>query len=122
MVKRGYTVIKEVEDYKHDLVLSKNGKTFYFELEVKHNYPFTNRDSFRFPTVSFLGRKKKLHDFKKFNYVIICRETKWAITCESEHIYKDEYTEVLDINTSHRQGTDEFYRVPKEFCNFFKIQ
>jgi hypothetical protein len=47
--------------------------------EVKHKYPFTDAtESFKFDTVSFLGRKKKYGDFW---YVIVCGETEALLLC-----------------------------------------
>ena len=94
---------------------------FFFELETKSKYPFTTMDTFPFDSVSFLGRKKRLHLKNKFHYIIICRETEWAVTCESQDIFKEEYLESLNINTPNRKGKDQMYRVPKAKCIFFNI-
>jgi hypothetical protein len=121
LVKNDYTILNDVENYNHDLIAEKNGKTYYFEVEVKKNYPFTNRESFKFQTVSFLGRKKRLHEMQNFVYIIICKETEWAISCISPLIYEEQYTEEILIDTIHRNGYDKFYRVPKEKCHFFNL-
>jgi hypothetical protein len=118
---QGHTIKKESyqEDYDVDIVTEKDGETMYFEVEMKHKYKFHNRDTFPFPTVSFLGRKEKWKD-KKFWYVIICDETKAAVFCDAQTIFRDEHIEQLHIQTEHRQGMDLFYRVPKDLCLFKK--
>jgi hypothetical protein len=109
---------KEKEDYKVDLVAFDNekGKTISFEVEVKHKYPFTSEESFRFDTVSFLGRKKKYGDFY---YVIVCGETKSLLMAHSSVIYQEGYRELNKVSTNERSGLDEFYRVPKSKCKFY---
>ena len=111
---------KEKEDYKVDILAldTKADKLVSFEVEVKHGYPFTDAESFKFDTVSFLGRKKKYGDFW---YVIVCGETEALLLCHSFEIYKEEYREIKTIATSERNGLDEFYRVPKEKCLFYTI-
>jgi hypothetical protein len=109
---------KEKEDYKVDILAldTKADKLVSFEVEVKHGYPFTDAESFKFDTVSFLGRKKKYGDFW---YVIVCGETEALLLCHSLEIYKEEYREIKTIATNERNGLDEFYRVPKEKCLFY---
>lgn len=121
ITKKGHTIISKEENYDHDVITNKDNKTYYFELETKSKYPFTSINTFPFNSVSFLGRKKRLHLKNKFHYIIICRETEWAITCNSKDIFKDEYIENLNINTQNRKGKDQMYRVPKEECIFFNI-
>lgn len=122
IIQKGHTIINSEENYEHDIITEKDGKTYYFEVEVKHNYPFTDKKSFKFSTVSFLGRKLRLHKIQPFKYVIICAETLYAVACESKLIYKDDYIEELDINKYERKGKDAFYRVPKDDCVFFNIK
>ena len=117
----GYKVLPIVEDFGIDLLAEKEEQIFYFELEVKTRYPFTTVDTFKFDTVSFLARKKKMHNKQPFVYVIICRETEWALMCNSSEIFKDEYEEFVTINTSRRKGVDKMYRVPKDKCKFFQL-
>lgn len=119
--KRGYTITSSEENYEHDVVAEKEGVTHYFELEVKRNYPFTTSDSFKFATVSFCGRKERLHKIHKFHYVIICYETGYAVTATSDEIFKEEYREDIELNTYDRRGKDSFRRVPKNVCKFFNI-
>lgn len=114
-----FTIIeKEKEDYKVDVMAldNKADKLMGFEVEVKHGYPFTDSDSFKFDTVSFLGRKKKYGDFW---YVIVCGETEALLLAHSFEIYKEEYREIKTIATNERNGLDEFYRVPKSKCLFY---
>jgi hypothetical protein len=120
--KRKHKMISEEENYEHDIVTEKNGKLFYWEVEVKRNYPFTNENDFKFPSVSFLARKKRLHNIHEFKYIIICYETDYAVGCDSKDIFNDEYAENFSISSYDRKGYDEFYRVPKNKCKFFKIK
>jgi hypothetical protein len=119
--KRGHDVVKDKENYDHDIITEKDGVRYYFELEVKRNYPFKTRDTYIFDTVSFLGRKKRLHDNHPFYYIIICIETEWAVCCDSNRIFKDNYIENIEINTQDRNGNDQMFRVPREECLFFNI-
>jgi hypothetical protein len=120
--KRGHTVINSEENMSHDIVTEKDGERYYFELEVKTSrYKFTNEKDFPFPTVSFLGRKKRLHNIQPFHYIIISKATGHAVHAESDIIYRDEYKEEAYINVSDREGDDVLYRVPKESCVFFKL-
>ena len=122
ITSQGHQVGDYSETYNHDLITTKNNFTYYFEVEVKRNYPFTTRESYKFETVSFLGRKKRLHLIQPFYYVIICKETEWFVMCESDIIFNEEYIEELTINTKDRKGQDQMYRVPKEKCNFYNIK
>ena len=121
---RGFNVHdKAEEDYDVDIIADKGGHTFKYEAEVKTGYSFTCKEDYRFDTVSFLGRKKKYHTRNKngFYYCIVCKETESIVYCHSSDIYKDEYKIIRQINTSHRQGTDEFYLVPKNICSFVNM-
>ena len=114
-----FTILdKEKEDYKVDIVVldTKADKLMSFEVEVKHGYPFTDEESFKFDSVSFLGRKKKYGDFW---YAIVCAETEAILIGHSFEIYKEEYREIKTIATTERNGLDEFYRVPKDKCIFY---
>lgn len=111
IVEEDYDVDIEVVDYK--------GRTHLFEAEVKGNYPFTCADDFPFDTVSFLGRKEKWKE-KGFYYAIVCAETEALCIAHSSVIFNEEFREVRRINTSHRQGLDAFYRVPKDKCTWIK--
>lgn len=122
LTKREHIVLEDKENFKHDLVTVKNGEKFYFEFEVKRNYPFTNKDDYSFNTVSFLGRKKRLHDIEPFYYLILCYETNSVVYCHSSDIYKDKYREVLSLSKHYRKGKDEMYRVPISSCKFFTIK
>lgn len=121
LLENNHTIIKDTEDYYHDLVTSKDNKEFYYEVEIKKGYPFTNKESFRFSTVSFLGRKERLHNIKPFYYVIICKETNWAVICPSDIIYQEKYKEQLYIHTQTRKGSDEMFRIPRDFCRFYDL-
>ena len=119
---KGHIIIKDIEDYEHDLVSSKNGKIFYFELELKLAYQFKDEASFKFDTVSFLGRKERLHKIQPFHYIIICPDTKMAITAYSDDIYNEQYKVERYANQAYKQGLDCFYRTPKDKTRFFKLE
>jgi hypothetical protein len=121
LIKRGHDIINKEENFEHDLLTKKNNIYYYFELEVKIGYPFTSKKDYKFSTVSFLGRKKRLHLINPFYYLIFCKETNCILFCESANIFKDEYLEKLNVNTNNRKGTDEMYRVPINLCKFFTI-
>lgn len=107
---------KDKEDYKVDILMQSPNKQIAFEIEVKHGYPFTCVDDYKFDTVSFLGRKKK---YGEFWYVIVCAETEALLLCSSTFIYKEEHRQVITIATNERNGLDELYRVPKTECYFY---
>ena len=120
--ERGHEVLKDEEDYNHGLVTERGGKVNYFELEAKVNYPFTTMSDYPFDTVSFLGRKKRLHHINPFFYVILCYETGAFVSCHSSDIYKDKYRHTINISTKERKGMDVVYRVPKLKCMFSNIK
>ena len=110
--------IIDIENYGVDLeVLDSNGNLHLFEAEVKTSYPWKDKESFKFNTVSFLGRKEKWKE-RGFYYALICSETQAMCIAHSSRIFKEEFKEVLNIKTSHRNGLDCFYRVPKDLCNW----
>lgn len=113
--RRGHVIVSHVEDYGIDITTEKDAMLWFFEAEMKIGRPWTTMDDFPFDTVSFLGRKKKWADYY---YFIICRETGAALFCHCEDIYKDEYKQVININSPGRKGKDVFFRVPKEKCIF----
>lgn len=117
---KGFEIIEKEEDYKVDIEARHiaRGLVLKFEVEVKHRYPWTCKDDFKFDSVSFLGRKKKWADDPGFWYFIVCAETKAMIVCHSKEIYQEAHKEFAYINTAHRKGSDELYRVPKENCSW----
>jgi hypothetical protein len=111
--------IVDVEDYFVDLeVVDQDGRSHFFEAEVKSGYPFTGAHDFKFDSVSFLGRKKKWEKHG-FYYCIVCRETESICLAHSKDIFKQEYKEIRSINKRDRSGLDAFYRVPKEHCSWY---
>ena len=121
LIERGHEIIQDKENYNHDLITKKNGVVFYFEFEVKRNYPFTKKEDYKFDSVSFLGRKVRLHNIEPYYYIILCYETDAAVVCHSSEIFKNEYKEALKLNKYNRKGNDEMYRVPIDKCTFFNI-
>ena len=122
LVCSGHEILSSEEDYNHDIITTKDGKKFLFEVEVKRNYPFTGAKDYKFNSVSFLGRKERLHKIKPFYYIIVCYETDYAVFCESSGIFKDEYKEQLNLSNYDRKGQDEMFRVPIDNCTFFKLK
>jgi hypothetical protein len=121
LINRGHEVIQDKENYNHDLITKKNNLMFYFEFEVKRNYPFTSKKDYKFKSVSFLGRKIRLHEIYPFYYMILCYETNCVVFCHSSKIFKIEYKEKLILKKYDRNGNDEMYRVPINECNFFNV-
>jgi hypothetical protein len=99
----------------------KNGITEFYEVERKTDYPFNSASDFPFDTVHFLARKEKWAD-AGFWYVLICPSTLAYVKCHSSVIYKEGKFKVLDINSPERLGPDQFYDVPKDKCEWGKIQ
>jgi hypothetical protein len=119
--REGYTDIDTAETFSHDIkAKDKEGNVIYFEVEMKNSVDFTTVETFRYRLVNFLARKEKYHQEHPFHYIIIGNNG-YAIHCKSEDIFKPEYKEKLFVNTSHRKGEDEFFRVPKNKVNFFKV-
>lgn len=117
LTKKGHEVHENEDIYGIDLYSTKNGKKYWWEVEMKPNRPWTCKEDFPFDSVSFLNRKAKWKD-ENFWYVIICNETNAAIVCQSNIIFDDNFKEKLYINTKSRKGTDNFFRVPKDLCIF----
>lgn len=112
---KGHNISENCDKYGIDLFSEKDGKEYNWEVEMKSKRPWTSKDTYQFDTVSFLNRKKK---WDNFWYVIICKETKAAVICHSSVIFHNDYKEKLYIKTDERNGTDYFFRVPKEKCIF----
>ncbi|MGI9555865.1 MAG: hypothetical protein ACR2M9_03310 [Cyanophyceae cyanobacterium] len=121
LIAKGYDILSTEEDFYHDVIAVKDGVKFYFEVEVKLGYPFTSARSFKFPTVSFTGRKLRLHKVEPFFYVIFCLSTRSYLYCHSSIIYNEKYAENVNIYTKKRKGMDKMYRIPKEFCTFVTL-
>jgi hypothetical protein len=119
LYKRGHTILPQTfqEDYGVDIHTELEGKEYWFEVEMKDGYTFTDGRTFPYPTVSFLGRKSKWKG-KKFYYCIISKTNYAAIISHSTLIYQPEYRTRIEINTTRRSGYDTFYRVPKKYCSF----
>ena len=113
----GHNISENCDIYGIDFFSERNGTKYYWEVEMKSKRPWTCKEDFQFPSVSFLQRKEKWKD-TPFWYVIICKETNAAIFCKSEVIFKENYKEKLYIKTENRKGMDTFYRVPKDLCIF----
>lgn len=113
--KKGHEISQNCDKYGIDLFSEKDGKTYNWEVEMKSRRPWVSEETFPFDSVSFLNRKKK---WDNFWYVIICRETRAAIFCHSSVIFHEVYKEKIYIKTNYRNGSDNFFRVPKEKCIF----
>lgn len=114
---KGHKSSENRDIYGIDIITEKDGKIYYWEVEMKSKRPWTCKEDFPFDSVSFLQRKEKWKD-TPFWYVIICKETKAAIICSSNIIFNKNYKEKLYIKTQDRKGFDNFYRVPKDLCIF----
>lgn len=118
---KGHNISVNCDKYAVDLVSTMNEKDYLWEVEIKIKRPWTTKEDFPFPSVSFLGRKEKWKD-TNFWYIIICNETHAAIFCHSSVIFREQYKEKLYIKTHDRQGRDNFFRVPKDLCIFVPPQ
>jgi len=116
-----YILEEDKEDFYHDVVATLDKEKHYFETEIKNLFSFTGPHDYKYDSVSFLGRKKRLHDKHPFWYVVICTKTGYAVMCHSNIIFQDKYKQRLYIDSPDRTGYDYFYRVPLKHCNFFKI-
>ncbi len=121
LLSKGYEIIRDEETFMHDIVAQKDNKVVYFEVEVKVGYPFTSEEDFPFGTVSFTGRKIRLHLMKPFFYVIMDLNSQSMVYCHSSLIYHEEYAQEITINSRNRKGLDKMYRIPKEICTFVRI-
>tara|TARA_S200002703_G_scaffold157391_1_gene165074 strand:- start:1616 stop:2068 length:453 start_codon:yes stop_codon:yes gene_type:complete len=118
----GYDVPKKAEDFTIDIEAYRNGNKYRIEAEVRSDLWFTERETFPFDTVSFLGRKKKYEDISDFWYFLVCKKTGYAVYCNSKTIYQDIYRENIMVNNKKRYGNDVFYRVPKMLCKFINLK
>jgi hypothetical protein len=117
----GYSIISEVENFEHDLIIEKEARKYFIEVEMKRSLLFTDSNSFKYDTVSFTSRKNKLHLLAPFTYYIICPETEWAIYCHSSIIYQNKY-KVMKTNKSRKNEEEEYYHVPKQLCTFIDLK
>lgn len=117
LVSKNHTISENSDTYGIDFFSERNGTQYFWEVEMKSRRPWTCREDFEFPSVSFLQRKEKWKD-TPFWYVIICKETNAAIFCKSNNIFRKQYKEKVRIFTEQRKGLDEFFRVPKDLCIF----
>ena len=116
LIGRGFEIVDKEEDFRIDIVATKNGKEYRIEIGVLDTIEFTDEDSFKYPFVQFFARKKKQITDGHFHYMIICKKTGWFLCCNSEEIYKDKYYK--RFYDKRRGGYSEVYAVPKELCTF----
>lgn len=117
----GYSIIAEVENFEHDLIIEKEATKYFIEVEMKASLVFTDSNSFKYDTVSFLKRKDKLHLLAPFTYYIIQPKTEWAVCCHSNTIYQEKY-KVMKTSNSRKNETEEYYHVPKQLCTFIDLK
>jgi len=124
LLGRGYTVTRHEENYLADIeAVNADGEFKFFEVEHK-DILFTSAEDFPYPTVSFLGRKKKYGDFWYVIMSHLCvtpHTVSPIVMCHSSIIYRPEFLETLRMNTEHRHGDEGFYRVPKHLCRWGHI-
>lgn len=116
-----YSIISEVEKFEHDLIIEKKGKIYFIELEMKASLVFTDSNSFKYDTVSFLKRKDKLHLIAPYTYFIIQPKNKWSVYCHSNTILQEKY-KVMKATKSRPYELEEYYHVPKELCKFIDLK
>lgn len=121
LIGKGYTIVSDEESFMHDIVAKKGDRVVYFEVEVKVGYPFTSEEDFPFPTVSFTGRKLRLHKDMPFFYVIMDLKSRCMVYCHSSLIYRERHAQSISIDKGSRKGLDKMYRIPKEICTFVRL-
>jgi hypothetical protein len=120
LTNKGYIINSNEENYGVDIIASKDNKEVLFELEIS-SQEFTNADSFIYPNVHFLARKKKMIDKEgNYHYVIINSSGTHAMTAMASDIFKEE-NYLTKYAGAGRDGIDEFYQLPKNEVKFFKI-
>ena len=117
--KQGFEYNIPNENKGIDATMIINGIEYKCEIEVKKSRWKSKKD-FPFHTVSFLGRKKRLHDKGPFYYFIFSYYENAALCCNSINIYKDEYiTNKFADRKNGNADIDEYYHVPKSRVYFF---
>ena len=116
---KGHTVTTDEESFGIDMITSKDGKEFKFELEIS-SVDF-NEEDYKYDNVHFLGRKKKMLDRQgDYWYVIISSNNQYAFMAKASKIFKKE-NYIVKYAGNGRDGMDEFYQLPKNEVKFFKI-
>lgn len=117
--KNGFEYNIPNENKGIDATLIIGGKEFRCEIEVKKSR-WKNKKDFPFDTVSFLARKKRLHNESPFWYFIFSFYENSALCCNSVDIYKEEYiTNKFADRKNGTADTDQYYHVPKSKVWFF---
>lgn len=114
---KDYKIIPKEEDFNIDIIAYKKGKKFLFEAEMKKDVSITTPEAF-YKTVSFLSRKRKFAITNRFIYFIISNKNSGAIWAYSDIIFDEKYKVQKDISKDGRTGSEYFYEVPRELCNF----
>jgi len=120
LTKWGYAIVEKDEDYKVDIIASKNGFTHRFEIEERvRDGQFGSQSSFMYPNVNFLARKIRYAYGGDFIYLILSQSTPCMIMRHSEDIFKEELQKIVMCNSNSHSGPDSVYVVPTKECYFF---
>lgn len=116
---KGHNIDSNEENYGIDIITSKDGKEFKFELEMSSvNF---NEEDYKYDNVHFLARKKKMLDRQgDYWYVIISSNEEYALMVKASKIFKKE-NYLTKYAGNGRDGVDEFYQLPKNQVKFFMI-
>lgn len=114
LASRGYSAKINPDQYGIDIIADKDGKKYFFEVEVKHPW---KGEEFPFPEgVDFVPRKKHLAKASSY-FVMVNHERTHAliinglVVLQSPTVIKD------SIYTS----AERFIRIPLEKCTFIKL-
>lgn len=115
LIKNGYSV-NEGTKYGIDLVVEKAGiGTIMVEVEVKHNW---KGESFPFPTVHFLYRKKKFFEQPQRVYMALLNsQMTHAMLVENKTILKGK---LVTKDTIYTAG-ERFYEVRVTDCPIVRL-
>ena len=116
------TIVVEGGKFEVDLICIRKDKSVYFvDVEVSSK-AFKNMESFCYPKVNFLAKKKKYLELGEFYYILFSSDFKAYITGTSE-VFKEEYL-VQNITCTDNKGKkylDDVYQVPKEQIYFRRL-
>jgi hypothetical protein len=118
--KWGYTIREKEEDYKVDIIATKNGLQYRFEIEERRrDGQFSSRGSFTYPQVNFLARKIRYAYGGDYVYLILSQSSPCMIMRHSQDIFIQEQSRMVMCNSDAHSGPDAVYVVPTKECYFF---
>ena len=98
--------------YGPDLqVISKNGLSFYVEVEIKQNW---DKYAFPFATLNIPKRKGKFLN-NKIVFMVISKNLERAVFVNGSDL---EDTYLKEVNNRYVSSGEQFYQIPTELCKF----